>query len=484
MTPALIFFTFLGYTLLLFAVSYFTSRDADNESFFTGNRISPWYVVAYGMIGASLSGVTFISVPGAVGKDKFSYLMIVFGYFIGYLLIIKILLPLYYRLNVTSIYSYFKERFGFFSYKSAASYFLLSRLIGASFRMFLIINVLQAFVFDSWHIPYWITIAFFIGLILLYTFKAGIKTIVWTDTLQTTFMLVSVVLTIYFIAQKMNIDLAGLVEKVTKSEYSQVLFTDWHHPRFFIKQFVAGIFISIVMTGMDQDMMQKNLTCRNLRDSQKNMFWMSLTLIPINMVFLFLGASLYIFAQYSGISIPAKADNLFPAVAFGSLGSVAGITFIIGLVAAAYSSADSALTALTTSFSVDILNIRDSGKYSPAKQEKIRKTVHIGIAFTLFLIILLFSYIAKDSVINGLFRIAGYTYGPLLGMFAFGIFTKHRINDRLVIPVVVAAPLISYLLNYYSISLFNGYRFGFELLLLNGLLTYTGLYLIRLKSAS
>jgi Na+/proline symporter len=482
MQPEYIFLTFMVYTLLLFAVSFITSRKADNESFFTGNRVSPWYVVAYGMIGASLSGVTFISVPGAVGKDSFSYLVMVLGYFIGYLVIIKILLPLYYRLNVISIYSYFRNRFGFYTYKSGASYFLLSRIIGASFRMYLIISVLQAFVFDSWHIPFWVTVALFIGLIMLYTFKAGIKTIVWTDTLQTTFMLASVFLTLWFISDHLNLGMSELFNKISKSDYSKVFITDWHHPRFFVKQFVAGMFMSIVMTGMDQDMMQKNLTCRTLKDSQKNMFWMSFSLIPINLIFLLLGAALYIYAASTGMTLPEKSDHLFPAVALGSLGPVAGVTFIIGLVAAAYSSADSALTALTTSFSIDILGIDKEGRYTKEKQVRIRKLVHFAVAFTLFLVIILFNAISRESVINELFKIAGYTYGPLLGLFAFGLFTKYKIYDKGVVAVVIAAPVISYLLNIYSKQLFNNYVFGFELLIINGLLTFAGLFLIRRKT--
>lgn len=481
MSPFLILYTFLGYTALLFGISYFTSRNANNESFFVGNRKSPWFLVAYGMIGASLSGVTFISIPGAVGKDGFSYLIMVLGYFFGYLLIIKVLLPIYYKLNVTSIYSYFQNRFGFYTYKSGASYFLLSRVIGASFRMFLIIKVLQVFVFDHWNIPFGVTVASFILLILLYTFKAGIKTIVWTDTLQTTFMLASVGLTLYFISSQMNLNFDALLSKINSSTYSKALILDWHHSRFFIKQFVAGIFISIVMTGMDQDMMQKNLTCKTLKESQKNMFWMSISLIPINFIFLILGASLFLFAAHNGIIIPDKADMLFPLIALEWLGPIAGITFIIGLIAAAYSSADSALTALTTSFSVDILNLEKNDKLTSSQKIKIRKQVHMGVAAVLFLVIMLFKLINEDSVINELFTAATYTYGPLLGLFAFGIFTKYQIKDTLVIPVVIAAPVLSYFFHAFSEELFFGYKFGFELILINGFLTFMGLFLIRIR---
>jgi Na+/proline symporter len=317
---------------------------------------------------------------------------------------------------------------------------------------------------------------------ILEAIASGIKTIVWTDTLQTTFMLASVFLTLWFISDHLNLGMSELFNKISESDYSKVFITDWHHPRFFVKQFVAGMFMSIVMTGMDQDMMQKNLTCRTLKDSQKNMFWMSFSLIPINLIFLLLGAALYIYAASTGMTIPEKSDHLFPAVALGSLGPVAGVTFIIGLVAAAYSSADSALTALTTSFSIDILGIDKEGRYTKEKQVRIRKLVHFAVAFTLFLVIILFNAISRESVINELFKIAGYTYGPLLGLFAFGLFTKYKIYDKGVVAVVIAAPVISYLLNIYSKQLFNNYVFGFELLIINGLLTFAGLFLIRRKT--
>ncbi|OIP00026.1 MAG: sodium:solute symporter [Bacteroidetes bacterium CG2_30_33_31] len=483
MSPELIFTTLLIYTSFLFIISYFTSRKANNESFFTGNHVSPWYVVAYGMIGASLSGVTFISVPGAVGNQNFSYLMLVFGYLLGYLIIINVLLPLYYRLKLTSIYTYLRDRFGYYSYKSGASYFLLSRVIGASFRMFLVINVLQTFVFDKWNVPYGITVLLFIGLILLYTFKGGIKTIVWTDTFQTTFMLAAVILSMIFISQQMNIGFTSLFTTITHSSYSDFIDTDWQSPRYFVKQFISGALISIVMTGMDQDMMQKNLSCRNIKEAKKNMFWLSFTLVPINIMFLFLGATLYIFAAHNGITIPSKPDDLFPTIALQHLGAIAGITFILGIIAATFASSDSALAALTTSFSLDILNIEKKDKYTVKQQIRIRKIVHLSVSFLLFLVIMVFKLINRDSVINELFTAAGYTYGPLLGLFAFGVMTKYNIKDNYVIPVVIAAPIISYLLSIYSQQLFNGYKFGFELLLINGLLTFLGLFLITKKDS-
>ncbi len=479
MSSTLILTIFLVYSTLLFLVGYLTSKKANNDSFFVGNRQSPWYLVAYGMIGASLSGVTFISIPGSVGADGFSYMVIVFGYFFGYLTIIKVLLPVYYKLNVTSIYSYFEQRFGKNAYKSGASYFLLSRTIGAAFRMYLVIAILQAFVFDSYGVPFWLTSILFIALILLYTFKAGIKTIVWTDTLQTTFMLASLFLTLYLIMNKLQLNLNDLTNQVLASDYSKTFILDWQHPKFFLKQFISGMFISIVMTGMDQDMMQKNLTCRNLKDSQKNMFWMSVSLIPINFIFLFLGATLFIFAANVGVPIPPKADHIFPTIAFEYLPPLAGITFMIGLIAAAYSSADSAMTALTTSFSVDILGLNNKANKTDNQKVTTRKLVHFGVAITLLFIIVLFSFINKDSVINELFTIAGYTYGPILGLFSFGLLTKYTIKNQLVIPVVIAAPLVSFLLDHFSTQLFFGYKFGFELLLINGLLTFVGLFLIK-----
>ncbi len=479
MSPQLILLVFLSYTALLFVVSFITSRKANNQSFFVGNKKSPWFVVAYGMIGASLSGVTFISVPGWVGESQFSYMMVVLGYVVGYYTIAYVLLPMYYKLKLTSIYSYLNTRFGFWSYKTGSFYFLLSRIIGASFRMFLVVNVLQIFVFDAWNIPFAFTISLFIVLIWLYTFKGGIKTIVWTDTLQTTFMLFSVVISIYLIMKALNIDFGTLTTMVTDGGYSKMIFTDWHSKLFFGKQFVSGAFIAIVMTGLDQDMMQKNLSCRTLKDSQKNVITLGWILIPVNLVFLFLGASLYIFVNSSGIAIPELTDNLFPTIAVKYLGTFAGITFIIGLIAAAYSSADSALTALTTSFSVDFLGIEQKKDVSEKQKIRTRTIVHLGISLTVLFTVILFRQINDQAVIEKLFTIAGYTYGPLLGMFSFGLFTNYKVKDRLVPFIAILSPAVCYLISTNSVSLFNGYKFGFELLLVNGFLTFILLFLIR-----
>ncbi len=481
MSPQLILFSFIAYTLILFIVSWFTARKSSNEAFFIGNRISPWYVVAYGMIGASLSGVTFISIPGDVGSTHFSYMIIVFGYLVGYFVIANVLLPLYYKLNLTSIYSYLEERFGFWSYKTGAFYFLVSRVIGASFRMFLVVNVLQIFVFDNWGIPFWVTVTSFIILIMLYTVRGGIKTIVWTDTLQTTFMLLSVVITIFFISSDLQLSVSELLKNTFKTDYTQLFYSDWQHKHFFIKDFFAGIFIAIVMTGLDQDMMQKNLSCRNIREAKKNMYWMSSSLVPVNFLFLILGAVLYLFASTKSIPVPELTDDLFPIIALKYLGPTAGIVFMIGLIAAAYSSADSALTSLTTSFSIDILGLQKKDHIDERRKVHIRYLIHIGVSFTVLLVIMIFRAVNDQSVISKLFTLAGYTYGPLLGIYAFGLFTRWRVRDSWVPLIALLSPAICYLISIFDQSLLNGYNFGFELLILNGLITFAGLLIIHRK---
>jgi len=478
-TPQLIFISFIGYTFLLFLVSWITSKRATNQTFFIGNKQSPWFVVAYGMVGASLSGVTFISVPGWVGDTQFSYMMVVLGYLLGYFVIAQVLLPIYYKMNLTSIYTYLETRFGFWSYKTGAFYFLISRIIGASFRMFLVVNVLQLFVFDAWGVPFGVTIALFILLIWFYTFKGGIKTIVWTDTLQTTFMLLAVGISVYLVSVDLNLNFPGLITAVTDSDYSEIFIEDWQNRQFWLKQFLSGVFIAIVMTGLDQDMMQKNLSCRNLRDAQKNILTLSWILVPVNLLFLFLGASLYLYANQHGIQIPDLTDDLFPAIAINHLGVFAGLTFIIGLIAAAYSSADSALTALTTSFSVDFLNIQKSTSLSEKEKIKIRTWVHIGISIIVLIVIIFFRAINNEAIIAKLFTIAGYTYGPLLGLYAFGLFTKISIKDKWVPLIAIASPILCYFLSLFSEFLFRGYQFGFELLIINGIFTMAGLYIVK-----
>ncbi len=478
MSPQLILYCFLGYTVLIFCVSWLTARRANNAGFFIGNKSSPWYVVAYGMIGASISGVTFISIPGYVGSTQFSYLMLAFGYLLGYFIIARVLLPLYYRLNLTSIYTYLDQRFGFWSYKTGAFFFLLSRIIGASFRMFLVVNVLQLFVFDKWDIPFVITTIIFISLIILYTFKGGIKTIIWTDTLQTTFMLLAVILSVVLISKELHVGFIDLFSKVYASDYSKMIFTDWHDKRFIVKQFLSGVFITIVMTGLDQEMMQKNLSCKTLKDSQKNMYWMSSLLIPVNLLFLTLGAVLYFYANTKGIAVPQTTDDLFPTIALNYLSPLAGIVFVIGLISAAYPSADGALTSLTTCVCYDFLSLNKKTHLSEKQRRNTRYIVHISVALVLLSVIIIFKAINNQAVIAKLFTIAGYTYGPLLGLYSFGLFTKLKPRDKWVPVVCLVSPVISYFLSLNSIALFNGYVFGFELLIVNGILTFTGLFIL------
>jgi len=479
MTPTLIIAVLSAYFAFLVLISKLTSKDQGNETFFMGKRQSPWYIVAFGMIGASLSGVTFISVPGWVASSQFSYVQMVLGYLVGYAVIATVLMPIYYKLNLTSIYTYLEDRFGFWSYKSGAFYFILSRTIGAAFRLYLVANVLQVLVFDFWNVPFAVTVALTILLIWLYTHKAGIKTIIWTDTLQTLFMLIAVVLCFYYVADAMNFSLSKAVSEISASKYAKMFFfEDLRSPSFFPKKFLAGAFLAIVMTGLDQDMMQKNLSCPTLKDAQKNMFWFSVILVFVNVLFLALGALLYLFASSKGIV--ASGDELFASVAMHeSMPLVVGLFFILGLVAAAYSSADSALTALTTSFCVDFLNVQ---KMEATQQVKLRKRTHVLFSILLFLVILLFKLINDESVVSALFKVAGYTYGPLLGMYAFGLFTSYKIKDHFVIPVVILAPILTYVLQLIA-PIFWGFSFGFELLIINGLISFTGLFFIRTKSS-
>ncbi|WP_034259038.1 sodium:solute symporter [Altibacter lentus] len=477
MEPLHILLLILGYFGVLLGISHLTNKGGSNEDFFKASKQSPWYLVAFGMIGASLSGVTFISVPGWVEASKFSYFQVVLGYTVGYAVIGTVLLPLYYRLNLTSIYTYLEGRFGTASYKTGASFFLLSRVVGASFRLYLVAIVLQELVFNAMNVPFWATVTITILLIWLYTFKSGIKTIVWTDTLQTLFMLIAVGVAIYFVSENLGLSAGNIFGFIADSDLSQIFFfDDWKSGDHFVKQFISGAFIAIVMTGLDQDMMQKNLTCRNLKDAQKNMFWFTIVLTIVNFVFLALGLLLTVYAQQNGIH--AQRDTLFPTIATQSgLGIGIAIFFILGLIAAAYSSADSALTALTTSFSIDILEIEK--RYEKAKQVMIRKRIHILISLVLIAVIIIFKYVIADaSVIAKLFVFAGYTYGPLLGLYAFGLFTRWNVKDKWVPWVAIAAPILGYGIDHYS-NVWFGFEFLFFILILNGALTFLGLILIR-----
>ncbi|RCL67200.1 MAG: sodium:solute symporter [Cryomorphaceae bacterium] len=476
-----IFLYFLG----LFIISNLTTGNDDNQTFFSANKESPWYLVAFGMVGASLSGITFISVPGDIGSTQFTYFQVVLGYLFGYFVVALLLLPIYYKLNLTSIYEYLKVRFGKVSHKTGAFFFFLSRITGASFRLYLVAIVLQQFVFNELNIPFEITVVLSVLLIWIYTFRGGIKTIVWTDTLQTSFMIVSVILSIYLINQSLNWTFIDFINSDELKTYSNFLVTDsFLEKNYFLKSFIGGMFITICMTGLDQDMMQKNLTCKSLKEAQKNMIVFSIVLVVVTFIFLLLGALLFIYSEKFGIMIPklngsTNTDLLFPEIALNSnLGNLIGITFLLGLIAAAYSSADSALTSLTTSYCVDIIDIKDK---TQEYQTKIRKRAHLVMSSILVLVIIIFDNYLNRSVIDGLLVLAGYTYGPLLGLFSFGIFTNYKVNDQYVwIVTIFSVILVSFLANL-DPSYLGGYKIGYELLPINGLITFLGLILIRRK---
>ncbi|RKR06519.1 SSS family transporter [Maribacter vaceletii] len=484
MTASYILILITIYFLFLLVISYFTGKNDTNTDFFKAGKQSPWYLVAFGMIGASLSGVTFISVPGWVAASEFSYMQVVFGYFVGYFVIAYVLLPIYYKLNVTSIYEYLNQRFGTTSYKVGAISFFISRVLGASFRLFLVALVLQQFVFDDLNIRFEITVALSVLLIWVYTFRGGIKTIVWTDTLQTLFMLTSVILSIYFITDELNWSFIDFLNSEELTNYNKIIFSeDFYSKNHFIKSFLGGLFIAICMTGLDQDMMQKNLTCKSLKDAQKNVVSFSIVLVAVNFIFLLLGALLFIYANKMNIAIPLldgkpKTDLLFPEIALNSgLGSVIAITFMLGLIAAAYSSADSALTSLTTSFCVDFLELEKK-----ENQKKTRKLVHIGMSVLLIIVVIIFKHVLDTNVIDGLLQVAAYTYGPLLGLFTFGIFTKHQVKDNYVWLVAILSVVLIYSFSNIPSENLGGYKVGYELLPINGLLTFIGLWFIRIKS--
>ena len=480
MNPQLVFTVISIYFGLLFFISWLTSRKLTGDTFFTGDRNSHWFLVSFGMIGASLSGVTFISVPGEVGNSNFYYFQVVLGYTLGYLTIAKVLLPLYYCLNLVSIYTFLENRFGFWSYRTGAFFFILSRSLGSSLRLYLVASVLQLILFDALGIPFWVSVLLTVALIWLYTFRGGIKTVVWTDTLQTAFMLTAVLVTLVLIGKELEISSLGdYVNTLVKDQRSTLFNWDWKAGTNFFKQFISGAFITIVMTGLDQDMMQKNLTCRTLGDAQKNMFWFTGILVVVNLLFLSLGVMLYLYAETKGIPIPERSDSLFPLLASTYFSPVAGIIFVLGIIAAAYSSVDSTLTALTTSFCYDFLQI--DRNYPVEKRVAIRKQVHIGFTAFLYVLILAFYWLNDQSVINSVFILAGYTYGPLLGLFGFGLFTNYQVKDVWVPSLAILAPSLTFLIASNSQEWLWGYTFGFEALVLNGALMFTGLYLLRKK---
>ena len=485
MSSVLILTIILLYFLGLFTISQLTKGNDDNSTFFSANKQSPWYLVAFGMVGASLSGITFISVPGDVGKFEFSYFQVVLGYLVGYFVVAYMLLPIYYKKNLTSIYEYLRDRFGPVSHKTGAFFFFISRIIGASFRLFLVAIVLQKFDFDSFQIPFEFTVIFSILLIWIYTHRGGIKTIVWTDTLQTTFMILSVILTIYFINQSLNWSFIEFIDSNNFKKFDDIIVVESFLQRnHFIKSFIGGIFITVCMTGLDQDMMQKNLTCRSLKEAQKNMVVFSIVLVFITFLFLVLGALLFIYAEKNNIPIPelnglVNPDLLFPEIALNSgLGTIVGITFLLGLIAAAYSSADSALTSLTTSFCVDFLNLESK---ELKEQKRIRKTTHVLMSFVLVVVILIFEKYLTTNVIDGLLTVAGYTYGPLLGLFAFGIFTKRNVEDKYVWIVATLSVILVIIISKIPPSYIGNYIIGYELLPINGAITFLGLKLISRK---
>ncbi len=465
------------YFALLLVISYYTSKGADTNAFFTANRQSPWWLVAFGMIGTSISGLTFISVPGAVGKTSFTYFQLILGHSLGYLTIALVLMPLYYRMNLISIYGYLEKRFGFWSYKTGSAFFLLSRTIGSAARLYLAVNVLQIAIFAPIGVPFVVTVFISIALIWLYTHRGGVQTIIWTDTLQTLFLLIALFITIYLVGQQMNMGFGDMIQTISDSKYSHMFEWDWKNPHFFGKDFLAGVFIAIVMTGLDQDLMQKNLTCKSIGEAQKNMFWFYWVLLFINILFLSLGALLYIYAQANQIAIPAKTDELYPMLALGGqFGTLAAVTFLLGIIAASYASSDSALTALTTSFCIDFLSIE---KFKEEKRIKLKHRVHLGFSLLFFVVIGLFHLFNNQELIAAVFNLAGYTYGPLLGLFSFGLFTKLQVRDKLVPIVCVGSPVLTFILETQSQSLFGG--FGFAKLILNGSICFLLLWLIREK---
>jgi SSS family transporter len=479
MNPILVLFILLGYFGLLITISWFTSRGATTAAFFTANRRSPWYLVAFGMIGATLSGVTFISVPGEVGNSAFSYLQFVLGNLVGYWLVAVVLLPVYYRLNLISIYSFLGKRFGQVSHKTGSFFFIISKLIGAAFRLYLVASVLQIAFFDAYGIPFSVTVVVSIALIWIYTFRGGIKTIVWTDTLQTAFLITAVILTIISISKSLGWNFSEMITQIWRNPLSDIFTWEWKSGNNFYKQFFAGICITLVMVGMDQDMMQKNLTCKNLKDAQKNMMVFSIAFLVTVILFLCLGVLLYIYADNFGLELPVVSDDLYPWLAFNHFGTMAGIAFLLGVSAAAYSSADSALTALTTTLNVDFLPIE---KYSESRKVKVRIASHLMFSILLILIIIIFRIINNQSVVVAVFTVAGYTYGPILGLFIFGLIFKRKVRDRWVPFIAIAAPAFSYLISVNSEKWLWGYSFGFEILILNGLLMVVGLFIISIKN--
>lgn len=476
MSPMLLFSFVIAYFLVLLSVAWYTGRNSTNESFFIGNKSSNWMLVAFGMIGTSLSGVTFVSVPGAVAKESFAYFQITLGYLLGYVVIAFVLLPLYYRLNLTSIYNYLHNRLGFTSYKTGASFFILSRILGATARLYLVVNILQEAILNSFHIPFWATTLIILVMILLYTYEGGVKTIVWTDTLQTTCMLLGLVICVVYILSNLHLGFGESLRQMGEKGYSKIFFTDPNSKLFFLKQILAGAFITITMTGMDQEMMQKNISVKTLGDSQKNVISMSLILLVVILLFLFLGGLLYLYA--SQLNLPVTGDKLFPTIALQHMPPFVSVIFIIALISALFPSADGAITALTSSFCIDIIGMQRRPDLSDAQKKKMRQRTHLTFALIFLLFVMVFKWIDSSSMIGVILKVATFTYGPLLGLFTFGILLKRNVKDKLVPIICIASPVICFFLDRFQKQIFGSFELGLELLIINGLITFIGLCII------
>ena len=476
MSPYVLFSFVIAYFLVLLSVAWYTGRNSNNESFFIGNKNSNWMLVAFGMVGTSLSGVTFVSVPGAVARESFAYFQITLGYLIGYLVIAFVLLPLYYRLNLTSIYNYLHKRLGFTSYKTGAGFFILSRILGATARLYLVVNILQEAILNSFHVPFWATTLIILVMILLYTYEGGVKTIVWTDTLQTTCMLLGLVICVVYILSNLHLGFTESLQAMGEKGYSKIFFTNPDSKLFFVKQILAGAFITITMTGMDQEMMQKNISVKTLKDSQKNVISMSVVLLIVILLFLFLGGLLYLYATQ--LNLDVKGDKLFPTIALQHMPPFVSVIFIIALISALFPSADGAITALTSSFCIDIIGMQRRPGLADAQKKKIRQRVHLSFALIFLIFVMVFKWIDNPSMIGVILKVATFTYGPLLGLFTFGILLKRNVKDKLVPIVCIASPIICFFLDRYQKQLFGSFELGLELLIINGLITFMGLWMI------
>lgn len=476
MSPLLLFSFVIAYFLVLLGVAWYTGKNSTNDSFFIGNKSSNWMLVAFGMVGTSLSGVTFVSVPGAVAKESFAYFQITLGYLLGYLVIAYVLLPLYYKLNLTSIYNYLHNRLGFTSYKTGAGFFILSRILGATARLYLVVNILQEAILNSFHVPFWATTLIILVMILLYTYEGGVKTIVWTDTLQTTCMLLGLIICVVYILSNMNMGFTESLQAMGEKGYSKIFFTDPNSKLFFVKQILAGAFITVTMTGMDQEMMQKNISVKTLKDSQKNVISMSIVLMVVILIFLFLGGLLYLYATQ--LNLDVTGDKLFPAIALQHMPPFVSVIFIIALISALFPSADGAITALTSTFCIDIIGMQRRNDLTDAQKKKMRQRVHLSFAAIFLLFVMMFKWINDSSMIGVILKVATFTYGPLLGLFTFGILLKRKVNDKLVPFICIASPIICFFLDRFQKQIFGSFELGLELLIINGLITFTGLWLI------